>query len=121
WYSVRNGFLKPRSFGRRMCSGIWPPSNPAETWLRALVPLVPRPAVLPLDASPRPTRVLAVLAPGAGRRWCTLRMPPAPSVCFAGLLDGVREVPDDVVALAAGLDADASVAVSLAALFLGAA
>src|SRR5687768_7556694 len=72
WYSSRNGFLNPFSFGRRMCSGIWPPSNPADTVLRALVPLVPRPAVLPLEPSPRPTRVLAVLAPGAGRRWCSL-------------------------------------------------
>src|SRR5699024_2066899 len=41
------------------------------TWLRALVPLVPRPAVLPLEASPRPTRVRAVLEPGAGRRSCS--------------------------------------------------
>src|SRR5690606_38553275 len=40
---------------------------------RALVPLVPRPAVLPLEPSPRPTRVFAVLAPGTGRRWCTFR------------------------------------------------
>src|SRR5690606_27053877 len=49
-------------------SGICPPSKYSGTWYRALVPLVPRPAVLPFDASPRPTRVLAVLAPGAGRR-----------------------------------------------------
>ena len=27
-----NGFLKPRSFGSRMCSGICPPSNAARTW-----------------------------------------------------------------------------------------
>src|SRR3954447_2027262 len=64
-----------------MCSGIWPPSKRLGTWYRALVPLVPRPAVLPLDASPRPTRVLAVLAPGAGRRWCSL------SVMSVDLLD----------------------------------
>ena len=32
WYSVRNGFLNPRSFGRRMCMGICPPSNAADTW-----------------------------------------------------------------------------------------
>src|SRR5690606_13366000 len=51
-----------------ICSGIWPPSNAAETCLRAPVPLVPRPAVLPLDASPRPTRVLALFEPFAGRR-----------------------------------------------------
>src|SRR5262245_57229877 len=55
-----------------MCNGSWPPSKAADTFLRAPVPLVPRPAVLPLEASPRPTRVLAVLAPGAGRRWWTL-------------------------------------------------
>src|SRR5690625_5998305 len=54
-----------------MCSGICPPSKPNGTWLRALVPLVPRPAVLPLEASPRPTRVRAVLEPGAGRRSCS--------------------------------------------------
>src|SRR3954451_9879281 len=57
-----------------MCSGVWPPSKRAETWYRAPVPLVPRPAVLPLLASPRPTRVLAVLAPGAGRRWWTFNV-----------------------------------------------
>src|SRR5699024_3259158 len=52
-----------------MCSGIWPPSKAAGTCLRALVPLVPRPAVLPpLPASPRPTRNLSFLAPGAGAR-----------------------------------------------------
>src|SRR5699024_9834160 len=68
WYSTRKGLVKPRSFGSRMCSGICPPSKPAGTWYRALVPLVPRPAVLPLEASPRPTRVRAVLEPGAGRR-----------------------------------------------------
>src|SRR4051794_30859178 len=57
-----------------MCSGIWPPSNEAGTLLRALVPFVPRPAVLPFEPSPRPTRVLAVLAPGAGRRWCSFNV-----------------------------------------------
>src|SRR6218665_792902 len=40
---------------------------------RALEPLVPRPAVFPFEPSPRPTRVLSVFAPGAGRKWCTLR------------------------------------------------
>src|SRR5690606_16286199 len=68
WYSVRKGFLKPRSFGARMCSGIWPPSKPTRTVLRARVPFVPRPAVLPFEPSPRPLRVFAVLAPGTGRR-----------------------------------------------------
>ena len=32
WYSTRNGFLKPRSLGRRMWIGICPPSKPAATW-----------------------------------------------------------------------------------------
>src|SRR6266508_1524681 len=37
--------------------------------VRAVEPLVPRPAVLPLpEASPRPLRTRSVLAPGAGRR-----------------------------------------------------
>ena len=30
WYSFLNGLLKPRSFGRRMYSGSWPPSKPDE-------------------------------------------------------------------------------------------
>src|SRR5664279_4884334 len=50
---------------------------------------MPRPAVLPLEASPRPTRVLAVLAPGAGRKWCSL------SVISVNLLD-VHEMRDGV-------------------------
>src|SRR3712207_2357858 len=65
-----------------MCSGVCPPSKRAEVLPRAPVPLVPRPAVLPLEPSPRPTRVLAVLAPGAGRRWWTL------SAMSVDLLDG---------------------------------
>src|SRR5690349_9781883 len=54
--------------------GIWPPSKPGGTWVLALVPLVPRPAVLPLDPSPRPTRVLSLWAPGAGRRSCSFNI-----------------------------------------------
>src|SRR5215210_5792594 len=60
----------------------------AGTLLRALVPLLPRPAVLPLEPSPRPTRVRAVLEPGAGRRWCTFSgrsRRSVASVCFAVL------------------------------------
>ena len=72
WYSTRNRLRKPFSFGSRMCNGIWPPSKRGDTVLRALVPLVPRPAVFPpLPPSPRPTRVLAVLAPFAGLRSCS--------------------------------------------------
>src|SRR5690606_40353065 len=70
-------------FGVRMCNGICPPSKPTRTVLRALVPLVPRPAVLPFDASPRPTRVFAVLAPGTGRRWWTLSTPGRDAVASA--------------------------------------
>src|SRR5438094_4413207 len=55
-----------------MWMGICPPSNDAGMFLRAPEPLVPRPAVLPLEPSPRPTRVFAVCAPGAGRRWWIL-------------------------------------------------
>src|SRR5258705_1246007 len=69
---MRLRLRKPFSFGRRMWRGICPPSNAAEMFFRALEPLVPRPAVLPLEPSPRPTRVFSVLAPGAGRRWCSL-------------------------------------------------
>src|SRR4051794_19658978 len=73
WNSVRNGFLKPFNFGKRMWIGIWPPSKRAGTVPRARVPLVPRPEVLPFEPWPRPTRVFARFAPGAGRRWCTFR------------------------------------------------
>ena len=58
WMSLM--FRKPRSFGMRMCSGVWPPSNQAgiDAPARDFWPLVPRPAVLPLPAAmPRPTRV----------------------------------------------------------------
>src|SRR5258705_8419597 len=50
--------LKPR-FGSRRCSGIWPPSKPLmRTPERAVWPLPPRPAVLPLpEPMPRPTRM----------------------------------------------------------------
>src|SRR6201986_2396144 len=50
--------LKPR-FGRPRCSGIWPPSKPLmRTPERAVWPLPPRPAVLPLpEPMPRPTRM----------------------------------------------------------------
>src|ERR1700689_4496103 len=57
-YSTRKMLLKPR-FGRRRCSGIWPPSKPLmRTPERAVWPLPPRPAVLPLpEPMPRPTRM----------------------------------------------------------------
>ena len=59
-YSTLNGFLKPRSFGMRWWSGVWPPSNHAGILppARAFWPFVPRPAVLPWPAAmPRPTRL----------------------------------------------------------------
>src|SRR5581483_4017328 len=57
--------LKPR-FGKRRCSGIWPPSNPfTATPVRAFWPFTPRPEVLPLpDPMPRPTRMRALREPG---------------------------------------------------------
>ena len=66
---VRNRFLKP-NFGRRRCSGIWPPSKWAPTLplLRARWPLWPRPAVLPRPVPvPRPRRFLFRVAPSGGR------------------------------------------------------
>src|SRR5699024_5900496 len=32
WNVTFVGFLNPRSFGRRMCIGVWPPSKPCGTW-----------------------------------------------------------------------------------------
>ncbi len=78
-YSTLKRFLKPRSFGMRMWSGVWPPSNQGgiEPPARAFWPLVPRPAVLPLPAAmPRPTRVFALCAPSAGRRSCSFMPSP---------------------------------------------
>src|SRR5712671_796170 len=56
--SSRKILVKPR-FGRRRCIGIWPPSKPLmRTPERAVWPLPPRPAVLPLpEPMPRPTRM----------------------------------------------------------------
>src|SRR4051795_11780190 len=56
--STRKILVKPR-FGRRRCSGIWPPSKPLmRTPERAVWPLPPRPDVLPLpEPMPRPTRM----------------------------------------------------------------
>src|SRR5262249_9745656 len=55
-------------FGSRRCSGICPPSKPT-LWYppaRDFWPLWPRPAVLPWQPNPRPTRFLLLLEPGAG-------------------------------------------------------
>src|SRR5687768_2833019 len=56
--------LKPR-FGKRMWSGIWPPSKPnTDTPERDLAPFWPRPAVLPRpEPMPRPTRTRDLRAP----------------------------------------------------------
>src|SRR5215203_2727801 len=88
WKTTLLLFLKPESLGSLMCSGVCPPSKRAEVLPRAPVPLVPRPAVLPLEPSPRPTRVLAVWAPGAGRRWWTFRVMRCPYSASADLFDG---------------------------------
>src|SRR5919112_89482 len=85
WNTTLFGLLKPVSFGSRMCSGVCPPSKRADTLPRAPVPLVPRPAVLPLEPSPRPTRVLGVWAPGAGRKWWILMVMRGPC---SDLFDG---------------------------------
>src|SRR5919112_4813462 len=86
WNTTLLLLVKPESFGSRMWRGVWPPSKRAETCTRAPEPLVPRPAVLPLEPSPRPTRVFLVWAPGAGRRWWTLRVMMFP--CSDDLFDG---------------------------------
>src|SRR5690606_3286522 len=56
-------------FGRRRCSGIWPPSKPT-VWkppARACWPLWPRAEVLPRpEPTPRPTRFGDCLLPSAG-------------------------------------------------------
>src|SRR5688500_4348440 len=88
WKTTLFGLLKPESLGSRMCSGVCPPSNRAWVLPRAPVPLVPRPAVLPLEPSPRPTRVFAVWAPRAGRRWWTLRVMRCPYSASADLFNG---------------------------------
>src|SRR3990172_781383 len=66
------GLVKPRSLGMRRLRGIWPPSKPGRSLLRACRPLVPRPAVFPrFPPSPRPTRIGFFFEPGAGLRWCS--------------------------------------------------
>src|SRR6202035_688548 len=63
--STRKMLLKPR-LGRRRWIGIWPPSKPLmRTPERAVWPLPPRPACLPLpEPMPRPTRMRAFDEPG---------------------------------------------------------
>src|SRR5664279_4052449 len=59
-YSMRKMLVKPR-FGKRRCSGIWPPSKPRimREPLRDLWPLWPRVEVFPMpEPIPRPTRFL---------------------------------------------------------------
>src|SRR4051812_31121335 len=81
---IANCFLKilvnPR-FGRRRCSGIWPPSNP-RFWLKpvpACWPLCPRAEVLPCpDPMPRPTRLAAFFWPAGGLNPLRFINSPAP-------------------------------------------
>ena len=85
-YSSRKGLLKP-NFGRRRCSGIWPPSKPSKCMLpeRAFWPFPPRPAVLPRpEPWPRPTRLRTLVAPRGAFSWFSDDM----SVPF--YLDGAR-------------------------------
>src|SRR6266550_79250 len=63
--------------GMRRMSGIWPPSKPGRTlppW-RAVWPLPPRPAVLPIpEPGPRPLRMRARCEPTGGfRSWSASR------------------------------------------------
>src|SRR6476660_8267556 len=83
--------LKPR-FGKRRCSGIWPPSNPLmATPVRAFWPLTPRPAVLPLpEPMPRPTRMRALREPGLS----------ANSLSFMMFSSSLVDDPDEVRDLA---------------------
>src|SRR5436190_21563825 len=72
--SILNRLVKPRSFGMRWWSGVWPPSNQAGMVppARAFWPFVPRPAVLPWPAEiPRPTRRERLREPGAGCSSCS--------------------------------------------------
>src|ERR1019366_4104161 len=70
--SSRKMLLKPR-FGKRRCSGIWPPSKPLmATPVRAFWPLTPRPPVLPLpEPMPRPTRMRSLVAPALSANSCS--------------------------------------------------
>src|SRR5437762_626197 len=77
WAGCLNGFVKPR-LGMRRMSGICPPSNPGRTlppW-RAVWPLPPRPAVLPIpEPGPRPLRMRARCEPTGGfRSWSASRV-----------------------------------------------
>jgi hypothetical protein len=73
-YSTRKRFLKPCSFGVRMWSGVWPPSNQAgiPPPARDFWPFVPRPAVFPRpEPWPRPRRRGGWCEPGFGWGSCS--------------------------------------------------
>src|SRR5207247_1167041 len=75
WAGCLKGFVKPR-FGMRRMRGICPPSNPGRVWppVRAVCPLPPRPAVLPIpEPGPRPLRMRARCEPAGARRPCSTR------------------------------------------------
>src|ERR1035437_2512456 len=95
-YSTRKILLKPR-FGRRRCSGIWPPSKPriSEEPEREPWPLVPRVAVLPMpEPMPRPTRFLFSFAFLGARRLERLRIAIS---CFLAITPAARKPADSHV------------------------
>src|SRR5215213_3170480 len=85
--SSRKMLLNPR-FGSRRCSGIWPPSKPLmRTPERAVWPLPPRPACLPLpEPMPRPTRMRPLMAPSLSLISFSFMMPSSARVRW-GILD----------------------------------
>src|SRR6218665_1894143 len=83
---------------------------------RALEPLVPRPAVFPFEPSPRPTRVLSVFAPGAGRKWCTLRTGSRWAISAVAFFEGLSVVV--AVAVSATSEVEASAGEATFGVFL---
>src|SRR4051812_30484821 len=89
--STRKMLLKPR-FGSRRCSGIWPPSKPLmRTPERAVWPLPPRPACLPLpEPMPRPTRMRFLREPALSAislSFIVRFLYPRPVICTEQLRD----------------------------------
>src|SRR5471032_237498 len=85
-----NEVLRKPRFGRRRCSGIWPPSKPLmRTPERAVWPLPPRPPVLPLpEPMPRPIRMRFLREPGLSAIWFSF-------IVFVLYLVGLLRAADD--------------------------